>query len=108
MVKGMGGGPVEQVGETARTAVTALSGTPAILAMVILQALTLAGIAWSIHERAQNAFEERKLLTEERQLIISKCLIGPKVEKPLGDVPDPPKPLGDISDPLKQETRGQK
>jgi len=92
---------VEKGIEAADHAIDAFRGTPALLAMVLLQGLTLAGIAWSIHERATNAAEERKILSQERQILVDKCIIGPKVSKPLDDASELPKPVGNIIDPPK-------
>jgi hypothetical protein len=80
-------GVTEEVGDTARSAVSALAGTPVMLALVILQIFTLGAVTYSIYNR-QNA----------NTMIIHKLidLCGlPKTEssapKPFDGL-DPPKP----------------
>ena len=59
-------GPVEETGETVRTTVTALSHTPALLALIVLQFVTLGVIAWSNYQR--NIYE-----SDLNKLLVSLC-----------------------------------
>jgi hypothetical protein len=69
-------------------AVHALKASPLILALVLLQAFTLAGIAWSINQRAVFMNEERKMMFDERKMfvdiqrintdLLAKCIV-PKI-----------------------------
>jgi hypothetical protein len=69
----MNPGPIEEAGKVAVTAIDALKGAPVLLALIVLQALILAGVGWSIHERAVFQNEERKAFAD----LLGAC-IGPK------------------------------
>jgi hypothetical protein len=63
-------GPIEAGATVAQSAIDALRSAPVLIALVMLQGFTLAGIAWSIHERAQYMAEERKLFAEDRKTML--------------------------------------
>jgi hypothetical protein len=50
----MNPGIADEVGQTSRSAIGALTGTPVVLALAILQIVTLSGVVFSIYNR-QNA-----------------------------------------------------
>lgn len=62
-------GPSEEIGKTSRDVIAALGGQPALIALIVMQLLTLGIIAWSVHERN---------LTEGRlnEMLISLCKRG--------------------------------
>jgi hypothetical protein len=71
----MNPGPVEEAGRTARGIIKALRGQPGILALVVFQTITFGAVGWSVHQRAEDMQEERKMFAAERSLFIDKCVI---------------------------------
>lgn len=96
----MNSGIVEQGGETARSAVSALAGTPVMLALVILQIFTLGGISYSIYNR-QNATNTiiHKLIDLCGSKQSTKTL--PMSRPRLRPMDNPPKPQHSETDPPK-------
>jgi len=64
----------EEVGQTARGVVDAMKGSPVLIALIVLQAFTMGGVAWSINQRANYMNEERKMFSEERKLFLEICV----------------------------------
>ena len=60
----MNPGIPEEAGQTARSLVDALKMSPALLAVIVMQAVTIGLMAWTFHER--NAYESgvNKILVE--------------------------------------------
>jgi hypothetical protein len=72
----MNPGIIEGGTQVADSVVKSLQSTPVFVALVVLQGLTMAGVAWSIHERAGFMSEERRQFSDERRLMIellAKC-----------------------------------
>ena len=60
---------IDKITESANQAIDALKSSPVVLAVVILQFLLLAGLAWNSHDR-------RQLDHEAFQLLLKQC--GPR------------------------------
>jgi uncharacterized protein HemX len=58
-----------------------MRNAPGLLAMVILQGLTLGVIGYNSVKRQQDMAEERKLFAAERQMFIEQCVL-PKAKEP--------------------------
>jgi hypothetical protein len=74
----MNPGIIEGTTQVASDVIKSLQSAPVLIALVVLQGFTLAGIAWSIHERAGYAAEERRMFSEERKSvleILEKCTV---------------------------------
>jgi hypothetical protein len=77
----MNPGMSEEAGQTARSFIESMKSSPALLALVILQGITLAGIAWSVHERNITQQEERKQFLELQRMnaeMLSRCVVPDK------------------------------
>jgi hypothetical protein len=70
----MNPGVVDEVGSTTRSAIDALKSTPVLIALLLLQAITFGGVAWSVHQRASDMAEERRLFAEERKQFLELCV----------------------------------
>jgi hypothetical protein len=96
-------GAVDEAGQTARATVSALEKSPVMLALVVLQALTIGAILY-------NALKRQDAVTDQFTKIyalLDKCLGGhldqkttlPLPLRPIGERPapveDPPKPSAD-------------
>jgi hypothetical protein len=62
-------GAVEEVGQTARSVVVGLASQPLILALVLLQVLTFAGVMWMSTQR-QDHFDR------QYRFMLERCLPG--------------------------------
>jgi hypothetical protein len=51
-----------------------MRSAPVLIALVMLQMITMAGVGWSINERARYMAEERKLFSDERKLFLEICV----------------------------------
>jgi hypothetical protein len=72
----MNPGPIEEGAKVAGSAIDAMRSAPVLIALVVLQGLTIVGIGWSIHVRAGYMAEERRLFTEERKVFLDVCVPG--------------------------------
>ena len=93
------GGPVEEVGTTARTLIDALKSSPAALASIILNIALLVFIFYAAREAGK--FRERLLenqytIMRETQQLLAKCVV------PGSYTTEPLKPLGDVAEPNKE------
>jgi hypothetical protein len=52
-----------------------MRGSPGLMAVVILQGVTLGAVAYQSNQRAKDMQEERKLFASERQLMIEQCIV---------------------------------
>jgi cytochrome bd-type quinol oxidase subunit 2 len=62
--------------QVASDVIKSLQSAPVLIALVVLQGVTLAGITWSIYQREQNVAEERRQFADERKLMVellAKC-----------------------------------
>jgi hypothetical protein len=102
-------GPVEEVGQTARSIISGLSSQPATLALIVANFALLAFIFYALHGAAAS---REKLLNQvfengkEIQQLLAKCKVDAKFRgpvlrpRPIGEKPppepnDPPKPGGE-------------
>jgi cytochrome bd-type quinol oxidase subunit 2 len=72
----MNPGVIEGGTQVAQSTIDALKSAPVLIALVVLQGVTLAGITWSIYQREQNVAEERRQFSDERKLMVellAKC-----------------------------------
>jgi hypothetical protein len=52
-----------------------MRNAPGLMAVVILQGLTLGAVAYNSNQRSKDMQEERKLFAQERQLMIEQCIV---------------------------------
>lgn len=69
----MNPGPVEEVGQTGRSAIDALKSTPGMLTLIILQMVTIAILAWVAHERNTYETNVNKVFSDLVTLVIKQC-----------------------------------
>jgi hypothetical protein len=67
----MNPGISEEVGKTTRTVIESMRDSPMMIALILLQAFTLGGIAYSINQRAAYMQEERRLFFESNKNFIT-------------------------------------
>jgi len=70
----MNPGPVEEGAKVAAGITDALKSSPMLLTMIVMQALTLIGIGWGVHERNAMFSAEIQRLSEERQEVVKACI----------------------------------
>jgi len=63
-------GPIETGGEVARSAIDALKASPAVLALILMQAITIGILAWRASARDQ--YEEQ--VNMHFRTIVTECL----------------------------------
>jgi uncharacterized membrane protein YqjE len=61
--------------KVAASVADSMRNSPGLLAMVVLQGLTLAVVGWNVQQRQRDIAEERKQFAQERQLFIEQCVI---------------------------------
>jgi hypothetical protein len=72
----MNPGIIEGGTQVASDVIKSLQSAPVLIALVVLQGVTLAGITYSISQRAVFMAEERKQFSDERKMMIdllAKC-----------------------------------
>jgi uncharacterized protein (DUF486 family) len=62
-----------EAGETARSAISALSSAPVILALVLLQAGVLGMMAWYSHERTKSNDRILVAYQEQFRALLERC-----------------------------------
>jgi uncharacterized protein involved in propanediol utilization len=67
--------------KVAASVAESMRNAPGLLAVVILQGVTLGVIGYNSVKRQQDMAEERKLFAQERQMFIEQCVI-PKAKEP--------------------------
>jgi hypothetical protein len=71
-------GPVEEVGQTARSFVDALKGQPAVLALIVANAAMLVFMFYALSKAAQfrdNLLTQQFNYQREVSLLLAKCVI---------------------------------
>ena len=78
----MNPGVTEEAGKTARSAIDALQSAPVILALVLLQIMVLAFLAWTSHTRTQSNEKLIELFHQQFNTLAQSCLSGsgPKLQ----------------------------
>lgn len=66
-------GVVDEVGQTARGVVSALSSAPVILAFVLLQAGVLGMLGWYSHERTQSNDKLIAMYHQQFETLLERC-----------------------------------
>jgi uncharacterized protein involved in propanediol utilization len=67
--------------KVATSVAESMRNAPGLLAVVILQGVTLGVIGYNSVKRQQDMTEERRLFAQERQMFIEQCVI-PKAKEP--------------------------
>jgi hypothetical protein len=71
----MNPGIIDGASQVASSAIEAMRSAPVLIALVILQGITLAVIGYNVTQRQRDMAEERKMFAEERRLFIEQCVI---------------------------------
>jgi hypothetical protein len=72
----------ESATKVATSVAESMRNAPGMLAVVILQGVTLGVIGYNSIKRQQDIAEERKLFAQERQMFIEQCVIPKKTREP--------------------------
>jgi hypothetical protein len=97
------GGPVEEVGSTARTLIDALKTSPAALVSILLNICLLVFIFYALHEAGdfrEKLLQNQYTIMRETQQLLAKCVVPDRTDAGNGSVqqtdlaplPAPPHP----------------
>jgi hypothetical protein len=70
----MNPGILDSAGQVATSAIEAMKTAPVLIALVMLQGLTLGVVGWNVHARQSDMAEERRLFGEERKMFVELCV----------------------------------
>jgi hypothetical protein len=73
----MNPGILDSAGQVATSAIEAMKAAPVLIALVLLQGLTLGVVGYNVNARQRDIAEERKLFAEERKMFIELCVRHP-------------------------------
>jgi hypothetical protein len=70
----MNPGILDSAGQVATSAIEAMKTAPVLIALVLLQGLTIGLIGWNNNARQRDMAEERKLFADERKMFLDLCI----------------------------------
>jgi hypothetical protein len=71
----MSPGILDSAGQVATSAIEAMKAAPVLIALVLLQGLTLGVVGYNVNMRQRDMAEERRLFADERKMFLELCVV---------------------------------